>query len=623
MQRWDTTMLLCPAMRMMVNAFTPDSPTLVSIVWRRECITKSAGKSAARRYDEASMADIRETVLLDHMDTGRFRKRSSSGLSSILKKSIRSFVVFTGGTPLSSLYHAIYRAHVHHAVRTLKKLPGIHSIYITGGMAVDELQPGISDIDLTVNGVWSEAEQTQVIDTLKKLSGQSPLYDTLLSQCTQSLETLQSLYATDFYFQYLFDRGRSRWKLLYGEDIFSTLPSVPEDRAGGGYYMELRTWWCYFIKSAFGRGPTATDELFRNSIPFKAVAGVLMSKAFFDGEPPVKSRRIIMAQALERATGTDRDLIERLIASSETRHRHFSGDIQQEAYEYLIQQMETIHAELPSNSSFQAVDLQGVHIDGSASEMMIASTARAFIDAVVERVKKHWTGYRSAYLVPSLSFFYPDDLVLLLEVQPCQLPNVKQIRDLCDFALESAKSLNQRVALYLLLPHAAYQLEIVSVVELWHHTLCRPANPEVFAFLHRPEFVIDGAPRPKSIAPIWTRFAAALVDEEINIRRAAFSKAATGAQDIPSMELLRNLWRQLQLEIVQRSKERGFAVLPMTIPSIQRMLGHFGVPAGTILDELREAYQSELNGTSVDIRPLIPQLMALFAGFAPELTGSA
>jgi hypothetical protein len=285
--------------------------------------------------------------------------------------------------------------------------------------------------------------------------------------------------------------------------------------------------------------------------------------------------------------------------------------------------MEAVHAELGRNSSFQALDLQGMHIDGSASEMMISSNARAFIDAVVERVKKQWTGYRSTHLVPSLSFFYPDDLVLLLEVERDQLPTVQQIRALCDFALESAKSHNQRVALYLLLPHAAYQLEVVSVVELWHHTLCRQANPEVFAFLHRPEFVIDGEPRAESAAPIWSRFAAALVDEEISIRRTAFHKAAAGADDIPSMELLRNLWRQLQLEIVQRSKERGFVVLPMTIRSIQRMLAHFGVPSGTILDELREAYQSELEGTPVDIRPLIPQLMALFAAFAPELTESA
>ena len=34
--RCETVMLLCPAIRMMVKASTPDSPSLVSIVWRRE-----------------------------------------------------------------------------------------------------------------------------------------------------------------------------------------------------------------------------------------------------------------------------------------------------------------------------------------------------------------------------------------------------------------------------------------------------------------------------------------------------------------------------------------------------------------------------------------------------------
>ena len=275
------------------------------------------------------MADIRETVLLDHMDTGRFRKNASSALRSRIKMAVRFFVVATSGTPLRPIYIAIYRAHVHHAIRVLKQLPGIHSIYITGGMAIDEIQPGISDIDLTINGTWSEAEHARLIATLKRLSEQSPLYDTLLSQCTQSLDTLQSLYATDFYFQYLFDRGRTRWKRLHGDDIFATLPQVSEDRIGGGCYMELRTWWCYFIKSAFGFGPTSSDKLFRKSIPYKAVAGILMSKSHFDGDPPVKSRRVMLEHAAEHSSGADHDLLQRLIASAHTRHRTFEGDIQQ------------------------------------------------------------------------------------------------------------------------------------------------------------------------------------------------------------------------------------------------------------------------------------------------------
>ena len=42
--RCKTTMLLCPAIRMMVKTSTPDSPSPVSIVCRREWSTKSARK---------------------------------------------------------------------------------------------------------------------------------------------------------------------------------------------------------------------------------------------------------------------------------------------------------------------------------------------------------------------------------------------------------------------------------------------------------------------------------------------------------------------------------------------------------------------------------------------------
>jgi len=46
--RCETTMLLCSAIGMTVKASTPDSPSLVSIVWRRGRSTKSAGKSGRR-----------------------------------------------------------------------------------------------------------------------------------------------------------------------------------------------------------------------------------------------------------------------------------------------------------------------------------------------------------------------------------------------------------------------------------------------------------------------------------------------------------------------------------------------------------------------------------------------
>lgn len=567
------------------------------------------------------MPDLRENVLLNHMEASRLTAAPGSRLWSHIKLAVRWLVVATSGSPLRYVYAAIYRAHVAYALRVLKRLPGVQSIYLTGGAAIDDIKPGISDIDLTVIGEFSSEEQSRVSETLRRLSRLSPLYDTVLSRCVQTLSDLRSLYETDYFFQYRFDQGRSRWKLLYGEAVFDHLPHVPEERRAGGYYTEMRTWWCYFLKSAFGSTVLAHDDIFRKSVAYKAYSGVLTIRlALETGEVEV-SRKKAIERALSRSEGVERAFLGRLTRSANRRHLSFEGDIQEETFRQLIALMEDTHARIAATPGFHAVEAFGMHIDGSADEMLRTEAADAHIAEVIAHVKREWKGYRAAFLVPSLSFFYPDDLVLLLEVDGCELPSVRQIRNLRRFHAKRASGLPQRVALFLLLPNGAYQLEVVSDIELWHHTLSPAANPEVFAFLHRPEFVLDGNARAGAPAPIWSRFANDLVNEEITIRRAAFGKTgAAAAGALSSLEILRNLWRHMQLEIIERSVKFGFVYLPLTLPAMQRAFEMSETSAGPLLDQLREAYESELQGKTTDVQALLPQLMALFE--SAEMTPS-
>ncbi len=78
-----------------------------------------------------------------------------------------------------------------------------------------------------------------------------------------------------------------------------------------------------------------------------------------------------------------------------------------------------------------------------------------------------------------------------------------------------------------------------------------------------------------------------------------------------ALEISRNLWRHLQLEIISRSTRSGFTMLPLTPTSIERALAGWGVPANPVITQLREGYQSGLEGQSVDILPLVPQLMGM------------
>ena len=550
------------------------------------------------------------------MDSSRFRLKATSGWRSTIKLALRRFVVATSGTPLRPLYLAIYRAHVRYAVHKLSGLPGVQSIYLTGGVASGDILPGISDIDITVNGEWTPDEEARVVATLKGLSNLSPLYDTLLSQCTQSLSVLCFLYETDFYFQYLFDMGRTRWKRVYGEDVFALLPPASPERTGGGQYMVLRTWWSYFFKSAFGYLPDATDGLFRLSIPYKAVAMTLNCQSYFEGRGIESKRSLMLQKALASASGDERSFLERLIASGNARHLHFEGDIRQEAFPFLMRHLEATHKVLGNNPIFAPVPVQGMTIDASAAEMMVASSTRRYVEDVVQLAKQQWSGYRAAFLVPSLSFFYPDDLALLLEVKPEDLPRVTQLRELCRFALDNAGALPQRVALFLLLPEAAYQLEITSSLELWHHTLCPQANPEVFALIERQDFAVDGNARLSTRAPYFSRFARDLMKEDLCIRRQVSAKVAH-LPDVPSLEMLRGIWYQIRLEILDRSLEAGSVLIPMTVPSIERQMQKLGPEAAGLFARLREAYASEIDGTPVDIKPLLPGVMTMFAASAP------
>lgn len=561
------------------------------------------------------MPDIREQTLLDQMDASRFAVMRANPLGARIRLGIRRLVVQTSVPPLSYLYTAIYRWHLAYALRVLRKYPGVHSIYVTGGMSSADMRPGISDIDLVVNGEWNDEQQTQVAYAMRRLSALSPLYDAQLGGNAHTISSLITMYETDYFFQFRLNLGRTRWKRIYGEDLFALLPPLAEEKIAGGYYSEVRLWWEQFVDSAFGFGVTSSDEIFRNSIAYKTVVGIQKMDLALRGRLVRGSREEVIQDVIDHTpSAEEKSFLKRLQTSADRRYLRFEGDAQEEAFRYLMALMERIHEELPGSSTFQPV-AGGIELDASAEDMMIAESSRKHIEATVASLKAEWIGYRSASVVPSLSFFYPDDLLLMIEVDPSQLPTVKQIRELCRRQLDAAPKLRQRVALFLLLPHGAYQLEILSSSEFWHHTLCQPANPEVFALLGRPEVLIDGITERQSATPVWTRFASDQVKEEITVRRAAFSKAAEGASTLSSLDLLRNLWRQVQLEIIFRSSESGKISVPLTVPAMLRTLRSWGLPESSIFNRLAAAYRSEMEGVPANAHALLPEVMELLVMF--------
>jgi predicted nucleotidyltransferase len=529
-----------------------------------------------------------------------FRLPGWGRIGSNIKLFIRRCVVASAGiAPLDAIYKAIYRMHVSYALRCLKTLPNTRSIYVARGVATGEIVSGVSDVDLVVIGAWSDPEQANVMAALRRLSALSPLYDASLWQHAHTIVGLHSLYATDLYYQCRFDQGRTQWKLLFGEDIIASLPPPPAERLAGGYYMDIRNWWDTFKHSAFGTGPTARDPIFRHSVAFKVVGEIVNKSAGLSGNPLRDSRKKAIADVRAQSTGWDRTYLERLERSAETRHQRFEGDIREETFQFLLRHLDTTHARIGAALSFHNAGGAAVRVDAPREEILLTAGAQAHANEVVAHVKRHWAGYRRAFLVPSISFFTLDDLMLLIELDPAQTPSVEQIRTLCRFHEKAA--LRQRVALLLLLEHGAVQVESVSPLELWHLVTCSEANPDVFLQLANPESAIDGSPRLIKGPVVWTHFAAALIDEEVGVRRAA-AAAMSGDTSMTSIELVRNIWRQIQVEAVQRT-QATHPVIPLTPRAVQRALARSGVPDNPALDQLREVYVAELNGLDSGLRP--------------------
>jgi hypothetical protein len=530
---------------------------------------------------------------------------------------LRRFVVATSFPPIRGLYAGIYRLHIRYAVRTLSVIPNIRAIYLKRNSASDEFIPGVSDIDLLVVGDWTTEQQQGAVSAIQKLSRLSPLYDRASTHQVHSIEALKASGDMDYYFQYRLDQARRHYPLIYGEDLLAPLPPLSTERAGGAYFMELKPWWMMFTASVFGKGPTASDGIFRNSIACKAAAEVLTLEAALDGDVLEGSRREVMQQSLQRAQPGDRFVLQRFIQCRASRYLRYEGDVLNDAFPFLLRRILKLTALLAKAAPFQDKDGLPIEIDGSKDEVYRTPAAVEYAQGLIVHAKSSWPGYQRAALIPRCSFVGLDDLQLVLECDSQCPPTVEQVRAL--LRLKAPETLRQRVAIYLLLGDTAFILLHQNPLEFWQILQTPQANPELFALLTKPEFVIDGAPRAGAHYR-WTRFAAASVADELKLRQSAIGKTVPGVR-ADSLFMIRAIWRTLQLLIIQRSAAAGTVRIPITPAAVQRSFQGWGLDL-PILEQLRTAYQNELEGRPSDALKLVPQVLAIFtkltSASAPE-----
>lgn len=474
-------------------------------------------------------------------------------------------------------------------------------MYLRRGLTGEEFVAGLTDIDLSVIGEWNEDERRRMLAWYARLARRVPLFDPTLGAYTP--EECRRLYRTSYHHQFRFTEGLQSWRLLRGTDYLRTLEGIPWERQLGGLHTEMKAWWCRFSWRILAAADGRDDQLYLNSLCYKAAAEVLRLELALE-EGRLEPRRQALERARQRAEGETASYLDRLARCAARRCLDYQGPLVEETHRFLLLRLEEVSRRISVHPGLEPAAGVGVSLDAPAGERLQSAVEEAAVAALVEHARTQWAGcYRAAYLTSGLSFAL-DEMLVLLEAHPGSLPTVAQIRALNRVCREATRDARRRISVFLLRDGAACQICGVDLMKGWQAILTPWANPDVFLALADPRTCLDGPGARPAPRAGWTRHVADFVAEERSLFRDALHDPVVYKAN--TLDFLRMFWKYLQLNAVAASAAAGEAVFPQTPPAVRRTLARYGLPQAPFLDELEEAYRLELEGVRRDIGRRFP-----------------
>ena len=539
------------------------------------------------------MADIRELVILDAWAAPALPETGVKLRLAQARTMLRRMVVRSSRLPfMRPLYLAVYLFHIWLAKFLASRFEGTRTVYLAAGLGRGEVRPGISDVDIIVLGDWTDNQQFRVLKRLALVYILLPLYDRENLREIQTWEGFQHLNATDLFIAYHYASARRNWKLLWGEDLVAGLAPLAPERRGGAALLETGRWWAAFMRLTLGHTAISRDEVFRNSLCFKTVADTVRAEYIARGEAPPPNRLALLQSNLGEDAALLRD---RLLASEASTFLTMEGDPLELISPWLLRRLEQQRALLQDSPGLTAT--VSFRIEGTADERLIADSTLQHAQKVATSASQ-LPGFQAAYLSHCALFLMPDALALFLAFDPARVPTATQLRELMQDHLRVSPTLPQRLVIYLLLEHGAYSLDPVYGLELWTWSLMPQVNPDIFAMLTQPDFLLLGSPRISAGEPRWSSVSQELMDEELAARRGAHARFGVVSRPA-AMDNIRNLLRLLQLVLMEQSGRSGELILPVTVPVICRSFAVYAPELTADLQQLEQAAREGVAGRMI------------------------
>jgi len=212
------------------------------------------------------------------------------------KRLLQRVAVHTQFSPFVWFYRAIYALAVRLCVRRLRRIRGVHSIYLRRGLAGDRPVYGLSDIDLLVIVGSANREDTaaRVRHQYRLLRRMVPMLADLGELEVYDPGQFSLLHDYSPFYRLRFERGRREWKRLFGEDVFESSPPVAgEERLLAA--EELGPAWRLLAEELLPSG--GRPSFMRAYLAYKAVAEAARATLIARGEEVQISRDTAVARA--------------------------------------------------------------------------------------------------------------------------------------------------------------------------------------------------------------------------------------------------------------------------------------------------------------------------------------
>ena len=523
-------------------------------------------------------------------------------------------VVATSFPPFKQLYVALYKGVIWWVGRQLAKDSFVGAVYVRHGCARGEIAPGISDIDLVMIVRDGGAHPQDAHFAANNMKEYRARYDALYRRFPMLdrlpwiyLETrLEENSMTGFQDRFILLEGRANWRLLQGRDYLPDLPDLPPKIRHGTLVARGESRWRMLFLRFFEGSRAPRDAFGRNSLCYRFCLDVIKETEMVRSGRLRFGREEVLPSVLPRMEEVDRAWIERLIGLKAGGFTAAEPAVVDQSKNFILSHLDRFYGDLAGRAYVRPLKELRHRIDCPAEEQFDTAAENRQVERLVGHIESRWGDrVRGAYLVPSV-FFAPDDVLLLIQVDPQCLPTIEQLMDLFSFHREGERQLRRTIRLYLLLPNAAFHIGVGRVMQTgWHSALQQTCFHSVFSLLKRAEFALRQGTYPVWAEPALTPQGGCFFwSQKLRFRQHLESWEAA---EWAGLDFLRVWWKCLQLVVVNQSIESEEMVYPLTLPAIERGLDEMGAARPDLLRPLAAAYRREVAGETADINGAIPE----------------